>query len=107
MNQQVLFCFFFEIKQRYGEVDRGVVESRIRTCEKCTGQLLRCCFAAVESLQTTDMPLLTRYVAGEHAEPTSSTFYLFLLYINLFPPDTVFFSFFSGGFVHLTALRHR
>ena len=29
-----------------------------------TGQLLRCCFGAVESLQTTDMPLLIRYVAS-------------------------------------------
>jgi hypothetical protein len=48
----------------YHKVERAVVESRVRTCEKCTGQLLRCCFAAVESLQTTDMPLLTRYAAS-------------------------------------------
>ena len=45
-------------------VDRAAVESRIRTAEKCTGQLLRCCFAAVEALQTTDVHLLTRYVAS-------------------------------------------
>lgn len=61
-----------------------MVESRIRTCEKCTGQLLRCCFAAVESLQTTDMPLLIRYVAGKRAEPASSTLHSFFCFVTLF-----------------------
>lgn len=79
-----LNLFFFAIERRCGEVDRGVVESRIRTCEKCTGQLLRCCFAAVESLQTTDMPLLTRYVAGKRAEPASSTLRSFFWFVTLF-----------------------
>ena len=62
------------IRELCGEVETAVVESRIRTCEKCTGQLLRCCFAAVESLQTTDIPLLTRYVASILAHAQNDAF---------------------------------